>query len=65
VDTAGFVTLSSIFFDNGIYIAAAPPNSSQVIGIARMELEPPKYGTSYRGETNQSDYGKITALDRD
>ena len=39
VGTAGVTSLASMFFANGIYISAPPPNSSQRTGLTRMEFD--------------------------
>lgn len=39
VGTAGLNGYASIFYRNSIYIASPPPNSSNITGITRMELD--------------------------
>jgi arylsulfate sulfotransferase len=39
VGTGGLNAYGSMFFKNGIYIASNPPNSGDVTGIARIELD--------------------------
>lgn len=39
VGTAGIAAFSSIFFENGFYVASRPPTSASFTGITRIELD--------------------------